>query len=68
MRLITSDGKCRRTKTGLSTSIKENTLYCRLSRDDGNVQESSSIQTQKEILSRYARENGINDTTFYVEM
>ena len=42
-------------------------LYCRLSRDDGNVQESSSIQTQKEILSRYARENGINDTTFYVD-
>ena len=42
-------------------------LYCRLSRDDGNVQESSSIQTQKEILSRYARENGINNTTFYVD-
>ncbi len=43
-------------------------LYCRLSSDDGNVQESSSIQTQKEILSRYARENGINNTTFYVEI
>ena len=43
-------------------------LYCRPSSDVGIVQESSSIQTQKEILSRYARENGINDTTFYVEM
>lgn len=42
-------------------------LYCRLSRDDGNMQESSSIQTQKEILSRYARENGIKDTSFYVD-
>ena len=42
-------------------------LYCRLSRDDGNVQESSSIQTQKEMLSRYARENGIKDTAFYVD-
>ena len=42
-------------------------LYCRLSKDDGNVQESSSIQTQKEILSRYARENGIRETAFYVD-
>lgn len=42
-------------------------LYCRLSRDDGNVQESSSIQTQKEILMRYARENGISNTSFYVD-
>ena len=43
-------------------------LYCRLSRDDGNVQESSSIQTQKEMLSRYARENGISETHFFIEM
>ncbi len=42
-------------------------LYCKLSRDDGNVQESSSIQTQKEILSRYADEHGIKDTTYYVD-
>ena len=42
-------------------------LYCRLSRDDGNVQESSSIQTQKEMLMRYARENGISNTSFYVD-
>ncbi len=42
-------------------------LYCRLSRDDGNVQESSSIQTQKEMLSRYAEENGIRETFFYVD-
>ena len=42
-------------------------LYCRLSRDDGNVQESSSIQTQKEMLSRYARENGISETKFFID-
>ena len=42
-------------------------LYCRLSRDDGNVQESSSIQTQKEMLSRYARENGISETQFFID-
>lgn len=29
--------------------------------------ESSSIQTQKEMLTRYAQENGIVNTTFYVD-
>ena len=43
-------------------------LYCRLSRDDGNVQESSSIQTQKEMLARYAKENGISETHYFIEM
>ena len=42
-------------------------LYCRLSRDDGNVQESSSIQTQKEMLARYAKENGINETHYFID-
>ena len=42
-------------------------LYCRLSRDDGTEYESSSIQTQKEILSRYARENGFTNVQFYVD-
>ena len=32
-------------------------LYCRLSLDDGNVGESGSIQTQKIILSKYAKDN-----------
>ena len=32
-------------------------LYCRLSLDDGNVSESGSIQTQKIILSKYAKDN-----------
>lgn len=42
-------------------------LYCRLSRDDGNVQESSSIQTQKEMLARYAKENGISETHYFID-
>lgn len=42
-------------------------LYCRLSRDDGNVQESSSIQTQKEMLVRYAKENGISETNYFID-
>ena len=35
-------------------------LYCRLSLDDGNVGESGSIQTQKIILSKYAKDNNFN--------
>lgn len=43
-------------------------LYCRLSRDDGKyIIESSSIQTQKEMLSQYAKEHDIRYTTFYVD-
>lgn len=52
---------------GQTTTTYKTALYCRLSKDDGNVQKSSSIQTQKEILSRYARENGIRETVFYVD-
>jgi DNA invertase Pin-like site-specific DNA recombinase len=31
-------------------------LYCRLSRDDGGDAESNSIQTQRSMLQRYAKE------------
>lgn len=33
-------------------------LYCRLSQDDGQVGESCSIQTQKALLTSYAKANG----------
>lgn len=33
-------------------------LYCRLSQDDGQVGESGSIQTQKVLLTSYAKANG----------
>ena len=42
-------------------------VYCRLSQDDGSVGESSSIQTQKLILQKYADENGFQNTRFYVD-
>lgn len=42
-------------------------LYCRLSRDDEFSSESISIQTQKTMLSQYARDNGFTDTEFYVD-
>ncbi|MDR0530670.1 MAG: recombinase family protein [Oscillospiraceae bacterium] len=34
-------------------------LYCRLSRDDGGDAESNSIQTQRMMLQRYAKEHGL---------
>jgi len=41
-------------------------FYCRLSQDDGLDGESNSIQHQKQILERYAKEYGITKYEFYV--
>ena len=46
---------------------KHTALYCRLSKDDGNLGESSSIQSQKEMLTRYARDHGFQNITYYVD-
>ena len=42
-------------------------LYCRLSQDDGNVGDSMSIQSQKAILEKFAREMGKVAYSFYVD-
>jgi len=42
-------------------------IYCRLSRDDGDGGTSSSIQTQKDMLSKYVRDNGWTVFDFYVD-
>ncbi len=42
-------------------------LYLRLSKDDGTDTESSSIQTQKEMLTRYCRENGFIIADYYID-
>ena len=39
-------------------------LYCRLSRDDNMDAESNSIQNQKKLLQKVAREKGYTDTLF----
>ena len=46
---------------------KKTALYCRLSKDDGNLGESSSIQPQKEMLTRYARDHGFQNISIYVD-
>ena len=42
-------------------------LYCRLSRDDEQENDSNSIVNQKKILSKYASENGFNNPKFYID-
>lgn len=42
-------------------------LYCRLSRDDALHGESNSISNQRELLTRYARENGLRNTRFFID-
>lgn len=42
-------------------------LYCRLSQDDGADGESNSIQNQRNILERYAREHRFPNPRFYVD-
>lgn len=43
-------------------------LYCRLSQDDGRDGESNSISNQKEILTAYAKKNGLLHPQFFIEM
>ena len=47
--------------------IYNTALYCRLSLDDGNVGDSSSIQTQKIILEEYAKNHGFKIYDIYLD-
>lgn len=42
-------------------------LYCRLSREDERTDASSSIETQKRFLKRYASEQNLSNTRYYVD-
>lgn len=49
-------------------SLKTDTaIYCRLSRDDGNVDESQSIQSQKEGLTDYVNHQGWKIVDYYID-
>ena len=48
-------------------SDKITALYCRLSRDDELQGDSNSIVNQKNILSKYAKENGFKNIQFIVD-
>lgn len=49
------------------TNRKITALYCRLSQEDMRLGESESIQNQKVILERYAKENHFPNIRFYVD-
>lgn len=50
-----------------NTTAKLTAYYCRLSKDDGNTDDSSSIQTQKAMLTKFGMERGYWNTKFYVD-
>lgn len=51
----------------LKQQDKITALYCRLSRDDEYSGDSMSIQTQKKMLSQYAKDNGFTNCQYFVD-
>ena len=51
----------------LKQQVRITALYCRLSRDDEYSGDSMSIQTQKAMLERYARDQGFTNCQFFVD-
>lgn len=49
------------------TNKKITALYCRLSREDLRLGESESIQNQKQILERFAKENHLPNIRFFID-
>ena len=54
-------------KTALKMANKITALYCRLSRDDELDGDSNSIRNQKEILQKFADDNGFINTEFFID-
>ncbi len=48
-------------------TINSVAIYCRISRDDGNIDESESIKSQKEILTSFVNEKGWNIFDYYID-
>lgn len=51
----------------LNTATKITALYCRLSQEDERNGESMSIQNQKEMLEKFAKEKHFHNLAFYVD-
>ena len=54
-------------KTKEKENIGITTLYCRLSHDDGAEDNSNSVANQKRLLQKYAKENSLDNTRYYVD-
>lgn len=48
-------------------SLKSVAIYCRLSREDEDSRESSSIQSQKDMLTEYAKNNSWRIYDYYID-
>ena len=57
----------RQSNTFMNHENKITALYCRLSQDDGMQGDSNSIINQKNILSKYAKDNNFTNTEFFVD-
>ena len=57
----------RQSLKNLNEQDKITALYCRLSKDDEQQGDSNSIKNQKEILQKYADDNGFLNTSFFVD-
>ncbi|MCH5171297.1 MAG: recombinase family protein [Erysipelotrichales bacterium] len=51
----------------LITSLKSVAIYCRLSKDDGLDGDSSSIQSQRNLLTKYAEDNEWHIFDIYID-
>lgn len=51
----------------MKQSEKITALYCRLSRDDELQGDSNSIVNQKNILEKYAKDNGFKNPQFFID-
>lgn len=49
------------------TYLKSVAIYCRLSKDDGSVSDSSSIKSQRELLVKYANDHRWNIYDIYID-
>lgn len=54
-------------KSAVQHANRITALYCRLSRDDELQGDSNSIRNQKNILQKYADDNGFFNTEFFVD-
>ena len=59
--------KNRQSFTAVKKNDKITALYCRLSRDDELQGDSNSIKNQKNILQKFADDNGFENTEFFVD-
>ena len=64
---VTTDAPIVKEDTEMSGANKITALYCRLSQEDERLGESLSIENQKTILQRYAKENHLPSPTFFVD-